>query len=250
MKPLCLIPARGGSKRLPGKNIRPFFGHPLLAYSIAAAQNSGLFAKVVVSTDDPDIGRIAEWYGADYLARPAELASDQSDLVEVGLHAIDSMNRQGMPCSELCVLMPVCPLRRSEDVAAHYQLFRSGERSFQISVVSYRCVRPQWALSADPGGKGNWFFGPDYLVRSQELEDAWCPSGAVWWVRVGGLLEQKTYYGNPFHVAPIDANRGIDVDTPADMEFAEIVVRGLWQRNGASPLEPIAKEPYILHAHD
>jgi pseudaminic acid cytidylyltransferase len=240
---VAIIPARGGSKRLPGKNIRPFFGHPAIAYSIAAAQNSGLFERVIVSTDDPLTGQIAEWYGADYIPRPPELATENAGLVEVSLHALDWLKTEGVEPDALCQLMPNCPLRRGGDIRAHYELFMAEERKFQISVIGYRGVYPHWAMHVEADGRAAWVFG-DYLVPSQSLGMPVCPTGAIWWVRVADFREQRAFYGNPYHIAEMDANRGIDIDRADDWELADLLVRGLRDRDGFSPLEPVQTEPY------
>lgn len=241
---VALIPARGGSKRLPGKNTRCFFGHPLLAYTIAAARNCGLFEHVLVSTEDPEIGRTAEWYGAEFLERPASLATDTAELVDVAIHALDTLNAQNRPVDAFCQLMPNCPLRRAADISEHYERFDRDKRAFQISVVDYRGVYPQWALTADPTGRGAWLFGREHLVRSQNLAKACCPTGAIWWVRTADFLEQRSFYGDPFHLEPIDADRGIDIDRSDEWKMAELLTHGLWRRDGASPLEPVAQAPF------
>jgi CMP-N-acetylneuraminic acid synthetase len=241
---IALIPARAGSKRIPNKNVRSFFGHPMLAYTVAAALNSRLFQRVIVSTDEPLIGRVAEWYGAEYLHRPAELARDDTSLVDVGLHALETLESQDMKADALCQLMPNCPLRRSADILNHYNLFESNRRCFQISVVSYRSVYPHWALVADDARKGHWVFGSQYLVNSQQLDRVYCPTGAIWWVRVADFILQRAFYGDPFHLAVMDANRGVDIDHPEDLAYAEILTLGLQQRDRESPLEPIDKERF------
>ncbi len=241
---IAIIPARGGSKRLPKKNFRSFLGHPMLAYTVSAALNSKLFEMVIVSTDDPIIGRIAEWYGAEYLPRPQELATDQASLVDVGLHVLEVLSAQGIEVDALCQLMPNCPLRRSEDIVEHYSLFENNHRHFQISVVPYRGVYPHWALVMDDGQKGRWLFGDKFLVPSQELGVVYCPTGAIWWARVSDFLEQRSFYGDPFHLAPMDGNRGLDIDRAEELELADILVRGLRERDGILPLEPIAVDPF------
>lgn len=242
---IALIPARGGSKRIPGKNIYPFFGHPMLAYTIAAALRSGLFDRVIVTTDDPFIGKVAEWYGAEYLARPEELATDEASLVDVELHALKTVGSQGAKVDIICQLMPNCPLRRSDDIIEHYRLFEANRRLFQISVVPYRVVYPHWALTMDDEGKGNWLFGPTHNTLSQHLKKAYCPTGAIWWARASAFVSQRAFYGDPFHLAVMDANRGVDLDCMEDVEFADVLVRGLWQRDEKSPLEPVDSKPFI-----
>jgi len=216
----------------------------MLAYAVGAARNSGLFSKVIVSTDDPAIGRVAEWYGAEVVVRPGELATDQAGLVDVALHALQTLHAQGVEVDTLCQLMPNCPLRRSADITDHYRRFATGDRHFQISVVPYQAVYPHWALSSDNDSRGAWLFGTQHLVPSQQLSQAFCPTGAIWWVQVNTFVEQKAFYGAPFHLAPMDAIRGIDIDHLEELELADILVRGLQARDGASPLEPIAVKPY------
>lgn len=237
----AVIPARGGSKRLPGKNARTFFDHPLIAYSIAAAQTSGLFSRIVVSTDDASIGRIAEWYGAEYLKRPPELATDAAGLIEVALHFLDALAQDGFAPEAFCQLMPNCPLRRAEDIRAHHERF--AERSFQISTVRYRGVYPHWALRREANGEGRWLFG-EYLVPSQELGVPVCPTGAIWWARSDAFRQQRAFYGQPFFIEEMDATRGLDIDHAGELELAELLVRGLKDRDGEFPLEPVARPPF------
>jgi CMP-N-acetylneuraminic acid synthetase len=236
MNSVAIIPARGGSKRLPGKNILPFFGHPMIAYTIATAKNSGLFQEIIVSTDDPDLGWVAEWYGASYLPRPAKLATDHASLVDVALHTLKETHRT---FEFVCQLMPNCPLRRSEDIIEHFSIFREQKRSFQISVMRYRSLYPHWSLSIDPAGFGKWVFGSEFLIRSQDLTDVFCPTGAIWWAKTSDFIEQSAFYGDPFFLAEIDPNRGIDIDTIDDLNLVDLLVRGLRDRDGVSPLESI-----------
>ncbi|MFZ0319339.1 MAG: acylneuraminate cytidylyltransferase family protein [Candidatus Sulfotelmatobacter sp.] len=237
-KLIAIIPARSGSKRLAGKNLRAFFGHPIAAYAISAAVNSGLFAEVIVSSDDAAIGRVAESYGASFVLRPLELAGDSAQLVDVARHVLDVMRDRGIEPEAICQCMPNCPLLRSEDIRGHWKIFRENGRRFQISVVPYRGVYPQWAVVSEENA-GRWLFGDRYLVRSQELSKTFCPTGAIWWARTQDFLGQNAFYGSPFHLAPMDANRGIDIDDEQDLELAELLVRGLTARDGQSPLEPI-----------
>lgn len=243
---IAIIPARGGSKRLPGKNVRPFFGHPMLAYSVSAALNSGLFAEVIVSSDDAAVGRIAEWYGAAFMLRPAELASDSAQLVDVARHVLEVLRSGGIEPEAICQCMPNCPLVRSVDIVEHWRMFKSGERAFQISVIPYRGVYPQWAVVSDERRVGRWLFGERSMVRSQDLPSTFCPTGAIWWARTKHFLAQNAFYGSPFHLAPMDPNRGIDIDDEEDLKLAELLVHGLTARDGVSPLEPPNHDAYAL----
>lgn len=236
---VAVIPARSSSKRVPRKNTREFFGHPLIAYTIAAAINSNLFTHVIVSTDSRNISEIAESYGAEALGRPKELAGDSISVADATIHAVEQLQSAGFVSEAVCQLLPNCPLRRSEDIAEQYIQFARSGWKFSISSVPYRSGYPQWALAKSYNAEGRWLFGREHLVNSQQLEAAYCPTGAVWWARTPDLLQQRTFYGTPFHVAVMDPNRGLDLDTEEDFRLAEIIVRGLWARDGVSPLEPV-----------
>lgn len=215
-----------------------------MAYGVSAAVNSGLFDKVIVSSDDAEIGRVAEWYGAEFVVRPPELATDTAQSIDAVTHVLRSLAAAGAAPQVLCQVLPNCPLVTSADVIEHERMFRGGARSFQISVVTYRCVYPEWAVFEDEQGRGQWRFGSEFLVRSQELKRTFCPTGAVWWARCSDLLAQNTFYGSPYHLAEIDANRGVDIDDEEDLHLAEVLVLGLSARDGRSPLEPM-KESYF-----
>ena len=239
VRPIAIIPARGGSKRIPGKNLRPFFGHPMMAYGVSAAVNSGLFQKVFVSSDDPEIGRVAEWYGAEFIERPPELATDTAQSIDAVTHVLRIAAERAIQPECMCQILPNCPLVRGADVIEHWNCFRSAPRSFQISVVNYRCVYPEWAMASDEQGRGQWVWGREFLKRSQDLSRAVCPTGAVWWALRAELLAQNTFYGSPFHLKEIDSNRGVDIDDDEDLNLADLLVRGLTERDGRCPLEPM-----------
>jgi len=215
-----------------------------MAYGVAAAVNSGLFQRVIVSSDDIEIGDVAEWYGGEFMARPPELALDTAKSIDTVTHVLQTLADRGVQPDCVCQVLPNCPLVTSADLVEHWNLFRRGNRSFQISVVTYRCVYPEWAMVADKEYRGRWLLGNQFLTRSQELSRTFCPTGAVWWARRKDLLAQNTFYGSPFHLAQIDANRGVDIDDDEDLSLADLLVRGLTQREGRSPLETM-KQSYF-----
>lgn len=216
----------------------------MMAYGIAAAVNSQVFQKVFVSSDDGEIGRVAKWYGAEFIERPAELASDTAKSIDAVTHVLRTVADRGIQPDCICQILPNCPLVTSADVIEHWNLFRDSGRLFQISVVTYRCAYPEWAMVADSEGRGEWLFGKQFLTRSQELSVTYCPTGAVWWARRADLLAHDTFYGSPYHLAPIDANRGVDIDDDEDLALADLLVRGLTGRDGQSPLESM-KPSYL-----
>lgn len=217
----------------------------MMAYGVSAALNSGLFGKVVVSSDDPEIGRIGQWYGAEFIERPAELATDTAKSIDAVTHVLRILGQRGHNPEYLCQIFPNCPLVISDDVIAQGKLFCGENRKFQISVVTYRCVYPEWAMVADAEGRGQWAMGKEFIGRSQDCARTFCPTGAVWWARCADLLEQNTFYGSPFHLAEMDANRGVDIDDEEDLRLAELLVFGLTARDQRSPLEVPARESYF-----
>jgi CMP-N-acetylneuraminic acid synthetase len=216
----------------------------MIAYTIAAARNSALFSRVLVSTEDPEIADVSRSYGGEVVERPPELADDTVTVVDVALHALEFAMRSGTRPAALCNLMPNCPLRCSGDIALQWAAFTPA-RSFQISAVPFRGVYPQWSLALGADGEGRWFFG-EALKPSQQLPRLVCPTGAVWWVRVDELLKQRRFYGDPFHVEPMDADRGLDIDTDEDLVLADLLVRGLRERDRSDPLEPLKPTPRSL----
>lgn len=216
----------------------------MMAYGVSAAVNSGLFETVIVSSDDLEIGRVAEWYGAEFIERPAELATDTAKSIDAVTHVLRTLGDRGIRPYSLCQVFPNCPLVTSADIVDHERMFREGKRSFQISVVTYRCVYPEWAMVADAGGRGQWAF-KEFLGRSQDCSPTFCPTGAVWWAGCADLLAQNTFYGSPFHLAKMDANRGVDIDDEEDLRLSELLVLGLEARDGRSPLETPVKESYF-----
>jgi len=217
----------------------------MMAYGVSAAVNSGLFEKVIVSTDDSEIGRVAEWYGAEFVERPGKLASDTAKSIDAVIHVLQTLKQRGHEPAYLCQIFPNCPLVVAADVVSHGKLFCEHHRVFQISVVTYRCVYPEWAMMADAEGRGRWAMGKEFLGRSQDCARTFCPTGAVWWARCAELLTQNTFYGSPFHLAEMDANRGVDIDDEEDLRLAELLVLGLTARDGRSPLEAPARESYF-----
>lgn len=215
----------------------------MLTYAVSAGLNSGLFREVIVSSDDAAVARLVEPYGATFVLRPPELASDSASLVDVARHVLDLLRDRGIEPEALCQCMPNCPLVRSQDIVDLWHRFELGNHSFQISVVPYRGLYPHWAVVSDDQNDdqniGKWLFGDNNFVRSQDLPKAYCPTGAIWWARTKDFREQNAFYGSPFALAPMDPNRGLDIDEEEDLQLAELLVHGLTARDNASPLEPM-----------
>ena len=179
MAKIAIIPARGGSKRIPGKNIRDLAGRPMIAYTIEAACASGLFERVVVSTDSQEIAEIAERYGAESpFLRDAALADDVTPVSLATLDALHRLDPDGGQYDTLAQLMPNCPLRSAEDVQHSHAQFRESDSPSQISVVRYGWQNPWWAMRRNEEFRLKPLFPDEIKQRSQDLPELFCPTGA------------------------------------------------------------------------
>lgn len=222
---LAVIPARGGSKRVPRKNVREMDGRPLIAYTIEAALGSGVFARVVVSTDDEEIARIGRACGADVpFLRAASLADDVTPVSAATADALDRLDPDGAIFSDVAQLMANCPLRTAADVRASQDAFRAADAPAQISVTSYGWQNPWWALTRDAVGRIQPIFADRLQQRSQDLPQLFCPTGAIWWARAGTLREGRTFHVEGRVAWEMPWRRAIDIDTEDDWSLAEGLV--------------------------
>lgn len=223
MKILGLIPARGGSKGIPGKNIKRLNHKPLIAYTIESAFQSSDLSKVVVSTDDEAIARVATDQDAEVpFLRPKYLAKDHSGSLEVVLHALDFYLKLGEYFDAVCLLQPTSPFRDSQLIDACIEKFICSSTD---SLVSVREVphefHPDWVF-LDKAGKLKIATGREQLVkRRQDLAPAYYRDGAVYLVKSSVLLEQKSLYGQSIGYYVNTSSRHINLDTLDDWEKAE-----------------------------
>jgi len=233
MKLLALIPARGGSKRVPGKNIKPLGGLPLIAWTIRAARESGVFADVLVSTDDPAIADVARQHGASVpWLRPAELATDTAGSTEVISHAVTCYEAQHGPVDAVMLLQPTSPFRRAESIRQAAALFAESAPEQHRSVVSVSPVaqHPAWCFRLGEAGMEP-FLGWDALrLRSQDLAPAFALNGAIYLApaalaRAGQSFLQPGM--KPFVMD--DAEECLDIDTPEDWHAAEMLAESFGQ---------------------
>lgn len=221
---VAIIPARGGSKRLPRKNLLPFLGKPLLAHTVEAAVASGVFDEVLMTSDSQEILDTAARYGATPVLRPPEYATDTIGFFETVLHALSAGGREG--AEAICLLMPNCPLRDKTDIIESKRSFASCGSDFQISVFRYHMFNPFWALRMGANGLEAVF--PEHFPRGGKLaESAYCPTGAVWWARRAAYLEAKDFYGPGAVPFELPWWRAVDIDTARDFHMAELVATAL-----------------------
>lgn len=218
MKNLCIIPARGGSKRIPHKNVKPFMGKPILAYSIENALKTGLFDEVMVSTDDPEIIEVAKQYGASVpFVRTEKTANDFATLADVLHEVLDMYSLQNKQFENMCCMLATCPLVQVNSIKEAYeQLIHSDFVSvFPVVQFSYPILR---SLKMDENGEiqMNW---PEYArTRSQDLAPSYHDSGTFYWHKINPWLEGIVKKGGIL----IDEELVQDIDTEHDWKMAEM----------------------------
>lgn len=226
---LAVIPARGGSKRIPRKNVRPFCGRPMIAWPISAALESGCFDRVVVSTDDDEIAGIARAEGAETpFARPAELADDHTPTRPVIAHAIETMAAAGAVVGPVCCLYATAPFVRGQDLAAGLARLTQGDARYVFPVTRFD-FPIQRALRMAQGGAVEMFAPEHFLTRSQDLEPAWHDAGQFYWAMADQWRDPAPIFGPGAIGLPTPRHRVQDVDTEEDWRLAEVLFRALEQ---------------------
>lgn len=223
-KNIAIIPARGGSKRIPKKNIIEFFSKPIISYTIEAALNSGLFERVVVSTDDQEIADISRQCGADVPFLRDKYTDDHSSVSLGTIRTLEQFEeRMGETYDVVVQLMANCPLRKSEHIIDAYNNFFQHKSFFQLSCSKYGWLNPWWAYSLDNTLKPSACFPNHNRKRSQDLEDLYCPTGAIWIADVPQLKECGNFYGPDHIFYPLDWKAAVDIDNYEDLDFAKAV---------------------------
>ncbi|MGD8105567.1 pseudaminic acid cytidylyltransferase [Pantoea sp. FN0302] len=218
---VAIIPARGGSKRIPRKNIRDFCGMPMIAHSIKIAAESKLFDLILVSTDDNEIADTAVRYGAKVpFMRPDELSDDFTGTVPVIAHAVDWLIQQGHEVSSACCIYATAPFIQSEDLEAGLELLQQKKTDYAFSVTSY-AFPVQRAIKIESSGEIAMFYPELYSTRSQDLTEAWHDAGQFYWGTTEAWLSQKPIFLSRAAPVILPRKRVQDIDTPEDWECAE-----------------------------
>jgi pseudaminic acid cytidylyltransferase len=223
MATLCVIPARGGSKRIPRKNVRPFRGQPMIAWSIQAALTSGCFDQVVVSTDDLEIAAVAREFGASVpFLRPAALADDYVGTTDVVVHAIEELaSIDGSP-SLVCCLYATAPFVRPEDLRSGHALWLAQEPSMPVFTAATYPFPIQRAFVMNAEGCAEMLQPECYQIRSQDLPEAYHDAGQFYWAdRTQWLRRPRFAIGSIPLILP--RWRAQDVDTEEDWRHAELL---------------------------
>jgi CMP-N-acetylneuraminic acid synthetase len=229
MVTLGVIPARGGSKGIPRKNLAPLGGEPLLAWTCRAAAAAARLTRVVVSTDDPEIAETAVRYGVEApFVRPAELSRDDTPSLPVIQHALEATARDGFTPDTVVILQPTSPFRRAEHIdAAVAELAATGADSVVTVVAVPHAFNPVSVLVMDDRGRVRPYLpataGP--IVRRQDKPRVFARNGAAVYAIRADVVRAGSLFGEDcrgLEMAPLDS---IDIDTPEDLELAEALVR-------------------------
>jgi len=217
MKNICVIPARGGSRRIPNKNIRKFYGKPVILYSIEAAQNTGLFERIVVSTDSDEIGSIAAKAGAVYFKRKPELCWDTAPMVEVVLNVLESHGLAAIHYDFICMVYACSPLIRAETISEAFRKMRDG---YSAAFPVYPDKPIERTLLIRDGRVFSRF--PEYdFEPSNDWPECYQHAGQFFWAHVPALMIERTWMMHNAAPLVLKAEEAVDIDTLADWERAE-----------------------------
>lgn len=230
---VAIIPARGGSQRIPHKNVRPFAGRPIIAHSIGTALSSGLFERVIVSTDDTDIAEVAKRWGAEVpFMRPPELADAYTGTNAVVKHAIQWLREHEAAVALACCIYATAPFLRVRYLQDGLRrLEESGAHDFAFSVTSFpfpiqRAIRIRTGDGVEP------FFAEHIGSRSQDLEEAYHDAGQFYWGRADAFLDDRPLFSPRSLPVVLPRHLVQDIDTPEDWTRAELMYAALQSDNG------------------
>lgn len=220
---IAVIPARGGSKRIPRKNVKDFCGKPMIAWPIEAAKASRLFDHIIVSTDDVEIAEVAKQWGAEVpFMRPAELSNDYAGTTEVIAHATQCVLDQGFDVDAVCCIYATAPFVQEEDIRRGLEALESGDWAYAFTVTEF--AAPVFRSFKQRADGGIEMFFPDYfLTRSQDLPIALHDAGQFYWGRPSAWVEGERIFD--LHSVPVIIPRWRvqDIDNQDDWERAEIL---------------------------
>lgn len=225
---IAIIPARGGSKRIPRKNIKDFNGKPIIAYSIEAALNSGCFDKVIVSTDDQEIADVAKQFGAEVpFIRPDNVSDDYATTADVLLHAIEWYEEKGLVIEQLCCIYATAPFIEISDIKNTYDIWLKDSTADYCFPVCEFPFPIQRAVKLTDSGRVEMFQPEHFNTRSQDLENGYHDIGQFYWGTPEAYKKGIPMFSNRAIAYPISRQRVVDLDTPQDWEFALLLAKAL-----------------------
>ena len=224
---ICVIPARGGSKRIPRKNIKKFNGKPIIAYSIEAALKSNCFDQVIVSTDDDEIAEVAKKYGAQVpFLRPDELSNDYAGTIPVIKHAIEWMEDNKSSVENVCCLYATAPFIQSQTISKAFQQLQESKADYCFSVTSF-AFPIQRSIRITQDDKVDMFYPENFNVRSQDLEEAYHDAGQFYWGKAQAFKDELPIFSETASPYILPRYLVQDIDTMEDWIRAEAMHRVL-----------------------
>jgi len=229
---LAIVPARGGSKGVPGKNVRLLGGRTLLEYTAAAARDSAVIDRIVLSTDSEEVAAAGRAAGLEVpFLRPAALAQDDTPMLPVIRHAIDEVTRAGWTPELVVLLQPTSPLRRPDHVARAVDLLRSSGADSVVTVVEVpKHLSPDYVMRIDAGVLRPFLPEGERVTRRQDVRPAYSRDGTVYAFRRDTLDRCGSIYGDDCRPLVIDARESLSIDTPEDWAAAEKILEARWVR--------------------
>jgi len=228
---ICVVPARGGSKRVPRKNIKAFNGKPIIAYSIEAALESSCFDQVIVSTDDNEIAEVAKMYGAKVpFIRPDELSNDYVGTIPVVKHTIEWLENHNQTIDNVCCLYATAPFIQSQTILKSFQQLQESKTDYCFSVTSF-AFPIQRSIRITQDGKVNMFYPENFSARSQDLEEAYYDAGQFYWGKAKAFKDELTIFSEAASPYILPRYLVQDIDTTEDWIRAEAMHRVLQETN-------------------
>jgi N-acylneuraminate cytidylyltransferase len=229
---VAIIPARGGSKRIPRKNLKPFMGKPLIGYSIQAASGSGLFDRVIVSTEDEEIAAVARELGAETpFLRPPELADDFTGTHQVVQHALRWLVDHGCDVQEACCIYATAPLIQVEELRKGLEILQAGAWHSVFAATSFAAPIFR-SFRQEASGGLSMIFPEHYQTRSQDLPEVFHDAGQFYWARLASWLRPAEGFSANVTIVKLPRWRVQDMDTPEDWAQAEFLWRYLRDAEG------------------
>lgn len=225
---VAIIPARGGSKRIPRKNVREFCGRPMMAWPIEAARESGLFDRIIVSTDDPEIANVARASGAEApFKRPSELSDDQATTVPVIRHCVDWLAQHNCPVDFACCIYATAPFLKPEFLKEGLATLRERpDTEFVFSVVAFGFPIFR-AIQLVEANRVSMFWSEYELSRSQDLPQAYHDAGQFYWGTAAAWRERDRIYSAQSRAVMLPSHLVQDIDTPEDWRRAELMFKAM-----------------------
>lgn len=228
---VAIIPARGGSKRIPNKNIRLFAGRPMISHSIRAAQESRLFDRILVTTDSDEIAKVASDHGAEVpFKRPPELSDDKAPTAPVIAHALEWLIDQHTPVTYACCIYATAPFLRPDDLRRGFEILKQSGASTALTVTTFAFPIFR-ALKLADDGTVSMFWPQHMLTRSQDLAEAYHDAGQFYWMEAARFLQHRSLYQSDTRAIVLPRCLVQDIDTLEDWETAECMNEGLMLRS-------------------